>query len=118
MKITSVSVLPILIPGKPAVWLKIGTHDYNISHKDPAIAEQLRVYRKHRKIGFDELLESDAAVLATLKDVKPEDKPKALIAAVSLKPSPVGRVVKGEKNHAKRPEKSENAGGSPRPKKD
>ena len=82
MKITSVSVLPILIPGKSAVWLKIGTHDYNLDHKDPQIAEQLRVYRKHRKIGFDELLESDVAVLASMKNVKPEDKPKELLAAV------------------------------------
>jgi len=118
MKITSVSVLPILIPGKPAVWLKIGTQDYKLDHKDPAIAEQLRVYRKHRKIGFDEILESDAAVLAALKDVKPEDQPKALIAAVTLQPSPVGKVVKAEKSNVKRPEKLENSSGNARAKKD
>jgi hypothetical protein len=40
--------------------IRPGKHDYQtINHKDPRVAEQLRIFRKHGRISFDELLASD-----------------------------------------------------------
>lgn len=85
--------------GKPKIiWTEPGSRNYPIDYKDPMVAEQLRVYRKHGRIGFDELLDTDVEILKTIDpELPPEEKAKALKAAVTIKPSPVGRIVKKKK---------------------
>jgi hypothetical protein len=102
MVITCIQSVPITYVGKDGnkktVFTRPGSRDYpEINHKDPMVAEQLRVYRKHSKIGFNELLATDLEILEGMKDVKAEDKPKELLKAVTIKPSPVGKVNKGKK---------------------
>jgi hypothetical protein len=102
MVITCIQSVPITYVGKDGikktVFTRPGSRDYpEIDHKDPMVAEQLRVYRKHSKIGFNELLATDLEILEGMKDVPAEDKPKELLKAVMVKPSPVGRVNKGKK---------------------
>jgi hypothetical protein len=102
MIITCIQSVPITYVGKDGikktVFTRPGSYDYpEIDHKDPMVAEQLRVYRKHSKIGFNELLNSDLEILKGMGDVPAEDKPKELLKAVTIKPSPVGKVVKGKK---------------------
>ena len=102
MIITCIQSVPITYVGKDGtkktVFTRPGSYDYpEIDHKDPMVAEQLRVYRKHSKIGFNELLATDLEILKEMKDVPAEDKPKELLKAVTVKPSPVGKVNKGKK---------------------
>ena len=105
MVITCVMSVPLTYidkDGNPeTVVLRPGSHNYPmLDHKDPEIAKQLRVYRKHGRIGFDELLETDVEILKKMDpSLKPEEKAKELLKAVSLKPSPVGKVVKGKKKN-------------------
>jgi len=97
---------------KKTVVTRPGSHDYPmLDHKDPQVAEQLRVYRKHSRIGFDELLATDLEILKKMDPaIKGNDRAKALLEAVSLKKSPVGKVVK-----KKKAKKSGNDSKSPAP---
>jgi hypothetical protein len=104
MIITCIMALPIAYTDdegvKRTVVTRPGSHDYPmLNHKDPAVAEQLRVYRKHSRIGFDELLETDLPILAKMPKNE-KQKAKKLLKEVTLKPSPVGRLVKGKKKVA------------------
>jgi len=68
------------------VRIKVGSYDYPIDYKDPAVSAQLRVLRKHRGVAFNELLESDVEVLAKLpKGATADDKKAALLTANSPK---------------------------------
>lgn len=78
-----------------------GSYSYPmLDHTDPMVAEQLRVFRKHTRIGFDEILESDKPVLAGMAKDDPK-KAEKLLEKTGLQPSPVGRTVKGKKNARK-----------------
>lgn len=106
MKITCLQPLEIAYPDKDGNVKKVltrpGSHEYPmLDHKDPMVAEQLRVFRKHTRIGFDEILESDKPILAEMKDEK--DKAAKLLEKSGLQPSPVGRIVKGKKDARRNP---------------
>ena len=126
MVITCIQSVPITYVGKDGnkktVFTRPGSYDYpEIDHKDPMVAEQLRVYRKHSKIGFNELLTTDLEILKGMKNVAPEDKPKELLKAITIKPSPVGKVNKGKKKNGSNPKPVSAApskSGSVEPKKD
>lgn len=86
--------------------LRPGSHNYPmLDHKDPRVAEQLRVLRKHKRIGFDEILPSDESVLASM-DIDEPNKAAKLLEKTGLQPKPAGRKVKGEKKVAKRNKKA------------
>lgn len=104
MIITCIQAVPIAYTDKEGVKRTVvtrpGSHQYPmLDHKDSSVMEQLRVYRKHSRIGFDELLETDLPILAKM-DRNEKQKAKKLLEAVTLKPSPVGRLVKGKKKVA------------------
>lgn len=92
MIITCVMSLPVSYTdkdGKPkTVLLRPGSHNYPmLDHKDPRVAEQLRVYRKHHRIGFDELLATDVEILKKIDpNLSEEEKAKDLIKQVMVKP--------------------------------
>lgn len=61
MIITTVMSVPVSYKDKDGkvkqVALKPGSHSYPmLNHKDPMVAEQLRIFQKHGRIGFDEIL--------------------------------------------------------------
>ena len=100
MKITCLMPLEIAYKDEDGKTKKVltrpGSYDYPmLDHKCPMVAEQLRVLRKHTRIGFDEILESDKPILEEIKEEK--DKAKRLLEKSGLQPSPVGREVKGKK---------------------
>jgi len=102
MIITSKMILPLTvfrkdINGKEireTIMLRPGKHSYqNVNHKDPRVAEQLRVLRKHTHkngVWFDELLPSDVELMSKMKGA-PMDKAAAIRAAIT---GPSRKVVK------------------------
>jgi hypothetical protein len=86
--------------------LRPGSHNYPmLSVKDPAVAETLRVLRKHSKIAFDDLLPSDQEIL---KSAPPGvDRVEYLAGKVLLKPSPKGTIKKIKKHQAQRKAEAE-----------
>jgi hypothetical protein len=72
-----------------------------IDHKDPEVAQQLRIYRKHGKIQFAELLPCDVAAAEKFLEGNPKATPlevnAAIKAAQGLQPKPAGRLVAGAK---------------------
>lgn len=103
MNITSVIPLKIIDGVGNTIDIVIGTRAYRLDHKNPVVAEQLRIHRKHGRISFNELLPCDIAV-GDATEGKAADKVAAMKAAANLKPSPVGKKVKGEKNVRKSPQ--------------
>jgi hypothetical protein len=101
MIITSKMSLPLTVfkaekdgrESKKTIRLCPGKRSYpQVDHKDPRVAEQLRVMRKHGRISFDELLASDVELLKNMKGT-PEEKAAALKAATSTKPpQPIVKV--------------------------
>lgn len=103
MIIKSRMSLPITIWRKQAdgsekrdvVVLKPGEHNYrDIDPKDPRVAEQLRVFRKHSDrngVQFEELLPTDVEIMKKLKG-SPQEKAEQLKVATSTKPHPVKRM--------------------------
>lgn len=101
MIITSKMSLPLTVfrtgkngkETKKTIRLCPGKRSYpQVDHKDPRVAEQLRVMRKHGRISFDELLASDVELLKNIKGT-PEEKATALKAETSLKvPQPIVSV--------------------------
>jgi hypothetical protein len=81
---------------KKIVKLLPGRHNYNLDIGIPIVAEQLRVYRKHKVIRFDELLPSDMPILKKIPDGA--NKSKELTEKVILKPSPVKIRNKSDKS--------------------
>lgn len=106
MKILSIAALPVAVTKEDGVVDKVvilpGMWDYKIDHKDPQVAEQLRVYRKHGKITFEELLPSDVELLKGIKG-STNDKFAELRRMTTRQPSPAKREVKGVKNVKRSP---------------
>lgn len=78
MVITCVMSVPISYRDKDGkikrVALRPGSHNYPmLNHKDPLVAEQLRVFQKHNRIGFDEILTVEKPVV---EEPKVEEKPR------------------------------------------
>jgi hypothetical protein len=106
MIITSKMVLPLTVfrknkSGKEireTIMLRPGRHSYqNVNHKDPRVAEQLRVLRKHTSrngVWFDELLPSDVELMSKMKGT-PEEKAAAIRSETT---SPIRKIVR----HAER----------------
>jgi hypothetical protein len=102
MIITSKMLLPLTVfrkdkSGKEireTIMLRPGKHSYqNVNHKDPRVAEQLRVLRKHTSrngVWFDELLPSDIELMSKTKGT-PTEKAAAIRAATT---SPIRKVVR------------------------
>lgn len=110
MIITCLEFQEIAYPGKDGNTKKVnirpGSYDYPmLDHKEPMVAEQLRVLRKHSRIGFDEILETDRPVLAAMPKDEP-NKAKKLLEETGIKPSPVGREVKGSAKRTKKTPRS------------
>jgi len=104
MQITAMSSLPINYRDKKGnenlIILKPGKHSYpKLDYKDPMVAEQLRIYRKHRSIGFDELLACDQEMLKSING-KPDEKLGKLVEAFTIKTGASRRTVKGVKRNA------------------
>jgi hypothetical protein len=106
MIITSKMVLPLTVFRKDkngkevreTIMLRPGRHSYkNVNHKDPRVAEQLRVLRKHTSrngVWFDELLPSDIELMSNTKGT-PVEKAATIMAATT---GPIRKVVR----HAER----------------
>jgi hypothetical protein len=81
---------------KKIVKLLPGRHNYKLDMGIPIVAEQLRVYRKHKVIRFGELLPSDMSVLK--KILEDTNKLNELTKKVILKPSAVKVRNKSDKS--------------------
>jgi hypothetical protein len=81
---------------KKVVKLLPGKHNYNLDLNIPIVAEQLRVYRKHKVIRFGELLPSDMSVLKKIPEGT--NKSKELTGKVILKSPPVKVRNKSDKS--------------------
>ena len=77
--------------------LRPGKHNYPMLHPktDPMLSDTLRVLRKHKKIAFDDLLQSDLELLK--KAPKGIDKEEYLSSKIFLAPNPNGRFVSKKK---------------------
>lgn len=114
MKITSKMALPVTVNDKDGkkktIVIRPGVHEYKeINHKDPMVAEQLRVLRKHTEkngIQFAELLPCDVVALKGMTGT-PEEKAEKLKASQGLR----GSVVLPAKQHPGRGAKNTESAG-------
>lgn len=73
--------------------IRVGKYSYNLDHKDPTVAMQLRIYRKMGFIHFGEILEGDVVEAPNVPAI---DKPVEPVGEVGSADSSGGDVPEQE----------------------
>ena len=93
-----------------------GINYRDLSLKDPVVAQQLKIHRKHGAVSFDELFPEDVTLLKGMAKASDKEKAHALLAANRPKNQQViKRMAKTKKmlEPAKKPKKEQLVGDIP-----